>query len=113
MKIELGPEQVKEFVQAAIMDSISAESRDAIVAKAVESLITPRESTYGFRKNSTPLQEAFDGAVQSAARQIVQERLEVDTVMQKAILDVVSPVLAEIAKGTWDGLPERIGEAAP
>lgn len=110
LKVTIDPEQISEFVQAAILDAISTEARDAIVAKAVEALITPKESVHGFRKTATPLQDAFDMAVRGAAITIARERIDNDPEMQAAVLRMVSPVLAEIAKGTYDGLPERIGE---
>lgn len=109
--INLDPESLSIIVQKAILDSLTPEARDQIMVDAIANLLTiPKKEQYG-RQMDTPLQEAFKSAVHSAAVTVVRDMVQSDEAVQAKILELVSTPIAEITKGNWDGLPDRIGEA--
>jgi hypothetical protein len=111
MEIKLDPGSIQGIVEQAILSQLSAEQREKVLAQAVTALMTPQESSMGYRKTSTPLQEAFDTAVRQVAATEVRKIIEEDSEARQKILELVGVSIAEVCKGNYDGLPERIGEA--
>jgi predicted NAD-dependent protein-ADP-ribosyltransferase YbiA (DUF1768 family) len=111
VEIKLDAAQIQGFVEQAIMAQIGEEQRNAVIAQAVTALLTPRESILGYRKTATPLQDAFDNAVRMVAFKAAQDLIENESEARAQILKMVSTPIAEICKGEYDGLADRIGEA--
>ena len=60
------------LVQKAILDSLTAETRERLVEQAVKNLITPERDNYG-RTPEPPIQAMFRTALYSCAEQAVQQ----------------------------------------
>lgn len=77
MDLKFDAEFMSQVVSKAILDGISQDQRDALLAAAVEALVTPKRTTYGMTPK-TPIQEAFESAAEIACRQIAHETLTQD-----------------------------------
>lgn len=116
MEIKLDAEAVAGIASAAIFDSLSQESRDSVIKQALQHLLTPEENRGRFGPGETPLQQAFNQAVQAAAYRIVREKIENDQQVQEGILKLLGPLLissmeAEAEANFDSSLAETLGKA--
>lgn len=110
-ELKLDGEAIAPLVHKAILDSITTDQRDELVRRAIEHLlVTPPRAQYG-APQAAPLTEAFNTAIRSVAWKVVKDQIETDPEVQARILEMVSAPIAEITRGNYDGLPEKIGEA--
>ena len=114
MEIKFDAEAAATIASAAIFDSMSQDARDGVIRSAVQFLLTPEEQRYGGR-GSTPLQDAFNEAIQQAAFKAVQEKIANDPVVTQSIADILGPMInaALVAESElWNsGLANAIGSA--
>ena len=90
MHVELPKEQFGELIGAAVMQSITQESRDTLIKAAIQNLLAkPDPSGYG--EKLSPLQKAFNSAVYTCAVEIVRQKIEAE--LSDKIKDVVSEAL--------------------
>ena len=76
MKLDIPEDQFGALVGAAVMQIVTQENRDALIKEAIAHLLAPSEvHSYGARKRS-PLQAAFDFAVQERAREFISQTLD-------------------------------------
>ena len=85
--LNLPDEQMREIVSAAILQTVTAENRDALITQAIASLFAPNSSGYGSKQS--PLQDAFNSAVFAKARQIVIEVLDLDETLNNKIKAII------------------------
>lgn len=71
-------EAMNALVATAMMQALDQQKRDELIRRAIETLLTPASSNYG--RGKSPLQDAFDMAVQSTAREIISEMLTTENV---------------------------------
>lgn len=76
MTLDLSDEQLNTVVTAAVMQSISGESRDKLVQQAIAELLKRNNS--GRFDNKSPLENALANAVQSVARTLIEQKLTSD-----------------------------------
>ena len=90
MKLDIPAEQFGSLVGAAVMQTVTQESRDALIKEAITHLLT-KSSDYSGRSRS-PLQAAFDWAVQEKAKEVIGQTLDgmlsdqVKTIVEEALL---------------------------
>jgi len=77
MDLQLPSEDVQKLVQAAILQSLTPERREAMFVEALKSLFEPRQSNgiYGTNRCST-IQEAFNDAAVRTCRDMFYEELK-------------------------------------
>lgn len=114
--INLDPESLAHIVQKAVLDSITPEARDQLLADAIKNLLTiPNDTRPAYDRNGpgpkSPLQESFELAVRSAAAKVVRETIENDPKVAEAIRAVVHPLVADLCDGSYTDLPTLIGDA--
>lgn len=91
MNIDIPQEQWAAIVGSAVMQSITDENRDTLIKEAVTHLLTPQKHS-AFGRQRTPLQEAFDLALQQKATEYIREQFEgelgeqVKTLVQEAVV---------------------------
>jgi hypothetical protein len=74
MEVKIPPEAMEAIVAKAIFESLTPETRNALLEKAVTSLFErKRGNSYDSR---TELQQLFDDATKSVAGKLVREHLE-------------------------------------
>lgn len=76
MNIDLSDEQMQSIVSGAILQAMGTEARDTVMKAAIEYLITPLESRSYGSKTKTPLQVAFEEAVNRYAQRAAYEYMD-------------------------------------
>lgn len=93
MEIKFDAEIVTGVATAAIFDSMSQEVRDSVIKQALQYLLTPEKNRNGYGVGETPLQTAFNSAIQQAAFKVVKEKIENDLEVQNHIRHILGPLL--------------------
>jgi len=83
MKIELTDEQLTGLVSVAILQAIDQGQRDVLIKEALQYLLSPKSDGYG--RARSPLQEAFDLAVETTCRQMVLEMFREDANIRETL----------------------------
>lgn len=105
----IDPEAMKHIVAHAILEHMGTQSRDALITEALTYLITPPKDAYGRNSGHSPLQTAFNQAIQAAAFETVK-----DVLTQPAYKDMVETAIRDaVVKSLADkaGLSNAIGYA--
>ena len=95
MKLDIPQEQFGSLVGAAVMQAITQENRDTLIQEAIQHLLSPSDNSYYGRKRS-PLQAAFDHAVEQKAREFIGQTLDemlagkIKSIAEEALLKAFS-----------------------
>jgi hypothetical protein len=78
--VNLDSELLGQMIGSAVMQSITTEQRDTLIKAAVLHLLTPEKSSnsYSSTPTASPMQKAFNQAVELFATKFVRESLEHD-----------------------------------
>ena len=118
MDIKINDEQMREIVSGAVLQVMGTECRDTIMKAAIEHLITPVASSdrWGSNKGESPLQNAFNSAVNTYAygeanewlknNEAARERIRTIYVAawEKMVSDYKGDLIEKIAKSMADAL---------
>lgn len=112
----MDPDAWAAIASAAIFDQMSEEARADVLKQAVTSLLTPVEESNAFgRKKKTPLQKAFEDAINQAAYKAVHDKVANDVQVRTGINALLGPLingaLQAEAENYNDDLAKAIGEA--
>lgn len=116
MEIKLDNEGLATIATAAIFDSMTQQARDDVVRQALQYLLTPEKNrnTYGVN-TTTPLQDAFNAGIRTAAFRAVEEKIQNDPEVQNHIYGLLGPLLnsaMEAEAEDWNsGLADALGSA--
>ncbi len=95
MHIQLTDKDLGEQIQAALLLSISEEAKNKMIGDAVKWMVVPDSGGYGNKK--TPLQEAFQYAMQRAANDIISaEFANPESEASKALTGIIQLALAKM-----------------
>ena len=115
MEIKIDTESMAQIASKAIFDELSQEQRDKVLLQAVQALLIPETNRNSFHVGKTPMQVAFDQAIQQAAQKAVQERIANSPEIRAKIDELLGPILLkglEASAEHYDyGLSEAIGSA--
>lgn len=102
LKLE-GP-AVNAVISAAILQLVEKDGKDALIQSAINFLLTPRgDAVYG-RTRKTPLEDAFNSAIDRIASNVVAEILKTPEMQAK-----IKPALTAAVEKIFD--PARLSEA--
>ena len=106
MDLKIGGEDFQALVSKSIVDSLTPETRHKLITDAIQKTLTPPESGsgYGSKPRRSPLQQAFDNAVESYASRYAVEALSND----QAFKTKIEALFADIAKKLFDDQREEI-----
>ena len=112
MEIKLDGEAVAEIASAAIFQSMSTDARENILKQAVQALLTPdKDSRYSPGYGKTPLQQAFESAIQQAAFKAVREFVETNEEIKAEIDKLLGPLILGVVKDQADRYDDSLAEA--
>ena len=75
--MDLSGDQIKKFVSEAILHQLDETTRNALITAALDHLLTvPEARSYKREKQPSPLQAAFNDAVQRECRSVCNTMLE-------------------------------------
>ncbi len=117
MEIKLDAEAAASIASAAIFNSLSEDYRNEVIKQAVQHLIAPSAPSSGssYRPGPSPIQQAFERALTTAAYTAVEEKVKTDPTIQAEIEKLLGPlingVLEEESARYNNELSDRIGKA--
>lgn len=101
------------IVAKAIMEGIAQDQRDILMEQAIAKLIAPSKRNDGYRttEGPSPLQEAFDNAVEQACHRVVAELVTERPEFNDRIRAAVTEAMGKLIDGTDYDLSSRVGSA--
>lgn len=116
MEFRLDDTNLKSIVSAAVLQTLTAESRDELIKQAVSHLMQPdKMGRYG---NLTPLEQAFGFAVEKTAREIIADIVRDDDAVKTALRDLAAKSIAKamlsetVVNDIADAIGTMVGKAA-
>lgn len=109
MKLELDDPQLKSLISEAIFASLTQEKKDALIARALENLMSPTES-YGSEK-VTVIQREFYEAVRCLARDLVTKELEGNTEIKEKINGMIRDAVILMTETNREATVNKMSEA--
>jgi len=101
---------LKTIVAKAIFDGITPEQRQALLTKAINSLLTvPPATVFGSAPKTTPLQDIFENEVRILARDLIKERFKTDPNLPQLVGAIVTKAVA--AMSADDNVAREIAHA--
>jgi len=114
INLKLDEEGLKTLAAEAILAQLTTEEKASILQQSIQYLLTPKDSGYGYRK-TTPLQDAFQVAVQKMAHEIAREVLddmpEIRAKMKELVGEAYIKALVELREETVNSLSSSIVDA--
>jgi hypothetical protein len=102
----------RALVVAAMMQALDQKKRDELIGKALEALVAPSSTNYGYGSNRpgpSELENAFRDAMRNLAQKIVAEMVNTDDVRAK-IRDVAAAAFEKMVSNK-DALAEKMAAA--
>lgn len=111
MDVKLNDDAMRQIISKAILDSLTPERREEIIATAVANLLSEKTNPNSYN-SKTKLQGAFDYAVQNIAQSVAIKELSEDGAlrdkMQKLMLDAWEKMTTGDA---YSALVEKVANA--
>lgn len=95
----MADETLNALVTEAMFRALDEKKREELIKGALATLITPKQGPYGSRVSSTPIQDAFDYAIHSMAREMVITMIKTPEA-QEAISKVVTAAFHKMVEDT-------------
>ena len=105
--INLEGDALREATTQAMVSILSQEAKDKLVAKAIRELLVP--SGYGSKKS--PLEDAFEIAIQNIAREECVKHVKEDPLIRQQITDLMVKVSAKILSSDLDKMADRMASS--
>lgn len=106
--ISMNSDQLKDLVQEAILRAMDENQRETLIQAAIRHLLTS-DSTYGRRES--PIQHAFNSAVNGVAILIAKEQLEANTEVSAKMESLIQAALVKVMDENREKTIERIAAA--
>lgn len=89
LKLNLSADQVRDLVAEAIMARLDDTTRDGLIEQAIRHILAPVDTSYGSRVKRSPLEEAFQSAVQSLTYRLAHEYIAENPDVQERLRAVI------------------------
>ena len=109
LTIQLDPVALREATSQAIMGMLTPEVRTAMIERSISNLLSA--STDSWDKGKTPLQKAFNEAVEQVARDLAKKAIAEDTQLVARVNDLLHQSIDRILKTDPEKLTERMADA--
>lgn len=109
--IKIESDAMNAIVSKAILEGIDADQKQAILEQAVNALIKPRQTSTYSRETTTPLQDAFELAVQQTVGQVAREMVSENQELLAKVRELVTDAMAEAVKEPYTKLREAVNRA--
>lgn len=114
MEIKLDADAVTAIASAAIFESLDKDARDLVIKQAIMYLLAPDVKHFS-GTGATPLQRAFNQAVETAAFNVVREVVADDVNVKAHIMELLGPLVTstlDVQAQDWrDDFGTAIGKA--
>lgn len=109
LTIQLDPVALREATSQAIMGMLTPELRAAMIERSISNLLSA--STDSWDKGKTPLQKAFNEAVEQVARDLAKKAIATDTKLVTRVNDLLHQSIDKMLKTDPEKLTERMADA--
>lgn len=109
LTIQLDPVALREATTQAIMGLLTPEIRAEILQKAICELLQP--STNSWEKGVSPLQRAFNSAVELIARELARENIKADKNITEKMEALLEETKSKVLNLDTDKLAEKMADA--
>jgi hypothetical protein len=109
LTVQLDPVALREATAQAIMGILTPEVRTALVQNAISAILKP--STDSWNRDKSPLQEAFNLAVQQCAREVAKEVVSADPSIVERLRALAKECAEKVLKQDTDKLAEKMADA--
>lgn len=96
MDLRVDDSAMKSLVAKSIVDSLTPEMREKLIADAVTACLTAPADGSSYGRKRSPLQQAFDSAVDDAARKYATEIISEDTAFKEQLRNLFEDVSRKI-----------------
>lgn len=111
MKLDIDDDQMKSLLSEAIYASLDEKKRGALIKGALEHLLTPdRNSGYGVT-GQTPIQRAFNNAIETVANTVVREELTKNEAVRAKIEEMMASAVAAFIGAERETMIKRMSDA--
>jgi uncharacterized membrane-anchored protein YjiN (DUF445 family) len=116
MDLRVNDDAMKSLVAKAIMDSLTQENREKLITDAITQTLTKPEGGNSYAPKRSPLQQAFDNAVETEARkyaaQVVSEDETFKARIRQLFADVADKLFSDAMRGEIvDGIAGTVSRA--
>ena len=110
--IHIEGDAMRAIVAKAVLEGISQDQRDLLVEQAIQYIITapPKPSTYGAVQQPSPLQAAFQNAIQLSLSETARRVVDSEPVRQR-VDQLMADALADVMKTDNSSLPDAVRAA--
>lgn len=110
--LNLSDEALREIVHKAIFDAISTEQRDALIQAALAHLMMPeKRAGDSFGRGTSPLQAAFNHAVERYVREAIHARIEKDPEWQKGLDALIAETMTTFLSERRTNVATKLADA--
>lgn len=110
ISIPLPPDALQTIVAGAVLNAITGEHRDTIIKAALQYLLTPKEAPGYYGRRSSPLEDAFNLALSSAATRICLDHIERSEEIKTKVRELAQAAF-EKAFSEPEGLVRKMADA--
>lgn len=107
MQIELPQDQLQQIVAAGIMQMLTPEKREKMIADALNAALTKPTSSYETR---TPIQVAFDKAVQAECARVVEDTINKDESFKAKCAETVRLGIEKVLLANQEDIANALAE---
>jgi len=109
VSLQLDPVALREATTQAIMGILTPEVRAQIIQTAISAILKP--STNSWEKGKSPLELAFENAVNDVARQEAKKYIADDPSVSERLRDLLRKCADKVLSADQDKLVERMADA--
>lgn len=111
MRLDINDEQLKSIVSEAIFASLTEEARGTMIKGALAHLLTPEKTGNYGAVGLTPIQQAFNRAIETVANVVVREELAKNEAVRDAINAMTTEAIRAFMGAEKDKMVQRMAGA--
>lgn len=109
LTIQLDPVALREATSQAIMGILTPEVRAELISKAISALLAP--STNSWDKNKSPLEIAFNDAVNKVAREVCVKIVDEDPAIRDRVKALAAQTMQKVFNCDIDEMAKRMAQS--
>ena len=106
---QLDPIALREATTQSIMGILTPEIRAQILQSAISSLLSP--STNSWEKGMSPIQQAFNRAIESVALEVAREHVKNSPEIIDKLKELIAETAAKVFSADVDKMAAKMAEA--
>ncbi len=109
IKISLDGDALREATVQALMGVLTPDVKEQMIQKAITAILQP--STNSWEKHKSPIEKAFQNAVDQLARDEAKRLVEEEVVIQAKVKELLRTTSDKVLGADTDKLADRMADA--